>query len=103
VQGQYHPDLEAKHLALRAKARTVVEAVCGRHPNARYLGVEKTLAFAVEDYRDATHVTPEAGTRFVEALLARLESMEAGVSPAQSSREPVMVKIDPAPGAAATP
>lgn len=75
VEGQYNPLVETeKNLSLRKMSRAVLEDLDRAFDNAYFIPRERTLQFPIEDYKDSVHVTSDAGYRFAQDLIRKLEA-----------------------------
>jgi hypothetical protein len=71
VEGHYHPKAMRMNEELHRLAKARLEKFAGQHPNCVYIATGD--AFDVSEYRDGTHVVPEAGVAFATSLRIELD------------------------------
>lgn len=74
IEGQYHPNAYTeKNLAVRKEVRNKLEKLEVSYSNVNFITDSEIMLFKTSDYRDAYHVNPEAGKRFMQRVVRYIE------------------------------
>lgn len=74
IEADYHPRARALNEKLRQKGHALLAEACARHPHTQFWSNEELGVFAAEDYRDGSHVRQQAGARFTQMIIERLDA-----------------------------